>query len=79
MLDVIETFYEETLTPENCFSIREVAKTFSLKKVEKATDACILDHFEKLSKNYRFCRLEAEEVEQIISSDELRVRLTQSM
>ena len=75
MLDVIEVFYKKILAPENCFSIREIAKTFSLKKVLDAADACIRDHFQSLSKNYRFCHLEAKEVEQLISSDELRVRI----
>ena len=73
MLQVIEIFFEENINPDNCFRIRDIAIAFSLEKVEAATESCILNNFEKLSKNFGFTQLHKDELVEIISSDDLRV------
>lgn len=66
-------FMEANLTPDNCLSVRAFAERYSCKKLLTKAEDFIIEKFIKVSKSDEFLLLEADQLEQLISCDDIVV------
>lgn len=64
---------EKNLTPENCLSVRGFSEKYNCKELLFKAEDFIIDRFVEVSKSEEFLLLEADQLEQLISCDDIAI------
>ena len=73
LLEVVNNYLMESVSPSTCLYLRDVSKLFSLETLQEKTEKCIFENFEEVTSQERFCDLNESDVSLLLSSDELKV------
>jgi len=73
LLEVVNNYLMESVSPSTCLYLRDVSKLFSLETLQEKTEKCIFENFEEVTSQERFYDLNESDVSLLLSSDELKV------
>ncbi|XP_028278028.1 kelch-like protein 10 [Parambassis ranga] len=74
LVQICCNFFEKTLCPDNCVGIWQFTKTYHAPELHLKAFHYVLSHFEEVAFGEEFLQLSAQDVIDIISSDDLNVR-----
>ncbi|XP_046562083.1 kelch-like protein 24 [Haliotis rubra] len=74
-----EKFLIGHICSDNCLALWKIARAHVCKLLEEKSYACILSNFQEISKSENFYCLDKEELQQIISNDDLNVPQEESV
>ncbi|XP_028289100.1 kelch-like protein 10, partial [Parambassis ranga] len=74
LVQICCNFFEKTLCPYNCVGIWQFTKTYHVPELHLKAFHYVLSHFEEVAFGEEFLQLSAQDVNDIISRDDLNVR-----
>ncbi|XP_028255848.1 kelch-like protein 10, partial [Parambassis ranga] len=74
LVQICCNFFEKTLCPDNCIGIWQFTKTYHAPELHLKAFHYVLSHFGEVAFGEEFLQLSAQDVSDIISSDDLNVR-----